>query len=61
MLNEKQIRYFAEIFSNLGLVFFATIVLPGFMGELELIPVIIGLIYALICWCFGFLILKQEV
>lgn len=59
MPSEKQLQFLADMFSNIGLIFFGSTVAPTFFTQQPNLPVAIsGLAVALMFWLAGFIILR---
>lgn len=59
-LNDSQLRLIAETLSNLGIVFFSSLVLQFFVTELSIVHLIFGLALALTSWLASLLIIKHA-
>ena len=60
MLSEPQIKLVAETLSNIGVVFFASLVVPIFFStEINVGIVIVGFSLAVTAWFCGLLIIKS--
>lgn len=57
-LNRRQLDKLSDIFSDLGLVAFASVVVPALFDKLDILRVILGLLAALIFWLVS-LILRR--
>ncbi|OGK10442.1 hypothetical protein A2767_01130 [Candidatus Roizmanbacteria bacterium RIFCSPHIGHO2_01_FULL_35_10] len=51
-LTNRQVQGIAEIFSNLGLLFFGSIIVPIFsdVEKLNLVLTVVGFLLTLFCW-----------
>ena len=61
-LNENQLKQLAEFTSNLGLVFFATVVTPVAAGAGKINPFMItlGLILTILCLFLSLIIIRSK-
>ena len=58
-LNSSQTERASEIVSNIGLLFFASTVLPIFINQIDMIYSYFGFIVSIIFWIFSILILNE--
>lgn len=60
ILNDSQLDRISEIISNLGLIFFISIVFPIFVDQARDITVFyLGLSFSVIIWLISIIILKE--
>lgn len=59
-LTKKQWERLSEILGNLGLVFFASVVLPYILEQPKLPNVISGLVLAVGCWIASILLSNKS-
>jgi len=58
-LNSSQTERASKIVSNIGLLFFASTVLPIFINQIDMIYSYFGFIVSIIFWIFSILILNE--
>ncbi|OHA26398.1 MAG: hypothetical protein A3D52_03225 [Candidatus Taylorbacteria bacterium RIFCSPHIGHO2_02_FULL_44_36] len=60
MLSDSQLRFIAEMLSNIGLVFFASMVVPFFISaEISWGYLLSGSLLSLGSWLFGLIIIRE--
>lgn len=61
MLSDSQLRLIAETLSNVGLLFFGSMVVPVFAGS-DMLPegLITGLLFSLVFWFTSLFIIKHT-
>ncbi|OGF71770.1 hypothetical protein A2W54_01550 [Candidatus Giovannonibacteria bacterium RIFCSPHIGHO2_02_43_13] len=60
MLTDPQIRLLAETLSNIGIVFFASLVVPTFVGsDIDLVVFAIGIALSFVSWLSSLLLAKN--
>ncbi|TSC93563.1 MAG: hypothetical protein CEN91_209 [Candidatus Berkelbacteria bacterium Licking1014_85] len=57
-LSGVQLKYIAEILNNLGIVFFASMVVPILYSEINIYLTLAGLFYAFECWLLGVVLIS---
>ena len=61
MLSDTQLKFIAETSSNIGLLFFGSMVVPIFIGSnLTSENISIGILFSSLFWFFGLFILNKT-
>jgi len=59
ILSNSQLEFISGILSDIGQIFFASMVVPLFFANIELLTIFIGLILASTSWGAGLILLKR--
>ncbi len=59
-LSDAQLEFISEVLGNLGIVFFASMVVPILSGTKDIFFVLQGAMYSFVCWILGLVILNKS-